>query len=113
MGKIVIKRKVSLSFLGEQYSEAYINFRTIPVKDYIELEEKMPKQDDTNTSNKTFVPMVIELLKKYFSDGKFPDETGELVDLDADDIDDLDSETTITCFNVLVGQANDPKDLNQ
>ena len=39
MGKIVIKKQVSLDFLGEDYKEAYINFKSIPALDYEQIKK--------------------------------------------------------------------------
>lgn len=107
MGKIVIKRKVSLDFLGEYYKEAYINFKAVPVRDYADLINKLPKDEKNNVES---IELMLGLLKDYFVDGKFPDEKGELVSLEADDVMDLDQESAIKCFQALVGQDIDPKD---
>lgn len=108
MGKIVIKRQVSLDFLGDDYKEAYIVFKAIPVKDYADLMEKMPKEGEAD--NGKAVTMMVELLEKYFYKGKFPDDNGELVDLEASDMADLDQEAAIKCFQRVVGQDPDPKE---
>lgn len=106
MGKIVIKRKVSLDFIGEEYKDAYIVFRAIPVKDYAEIMKQMPKDGEDNTKSLT---IMLEMLQKYFVEGKFPDENNQLVDLEAKDVTELDRDSAITCFQRVVGQDPDPK----
>lgn len=102
---LVIKKKVSLDFLGEGYEEAYLIFKSIPLKDYQGIMEEMPDENDNQKS----LELIVKYLKKYFVGGKFPDEDSKLQDVSVDDVDDLDGETAITCFQTLMGQRIDPK----
>lgn len=105
MGKIVIKKRVSLDFLGEDYKEAYINFKSIPALDYEQIQEDTKKLEEGDKNSLTYI---IGVLKKYFLDGKFPVES-TLVSLSAEDLSDIDADTTIQCFQTLIGQKIDPK----
>lgn len=110
MGKILIRLRVDLEFLGEEYKESYITFRKIPVKDYQEIVKTLPDEDSTNEEKMGAITIMIDTLKKYFVAGKFPGEDGKLVDLEANDLDDLDSDTATRCFQALVGTPVDPKE---
>jgi hypothetical protein len=37
MGKFAIRKTVKLDFLGEEYKDAYLVFKTIPIKEYANL----------------------------------------------------------------------------
>ncbi len=102
---LVIKKKVSLAFLGEGYEEAYLTFKSIPLKDYQGVMDEMPKDED----NAKALELIIKYLKQYFVGGKFPDEEGKLQDVTKEDVDELDAETAIKCFQALMGEQIDPK----
>lgn len=104
---IVIKRKVSFDFLGEEYKDAYIVFKAIPVKDYAALTQKMPKDGEEDAGKS--ITLMLEMLEDYFIEGKFPNKDGELEDLKKEDVADLDQESTIRSFQKLTGQEPDPK----
>jgi len=137
MSKIIIKKRISLGFLGEEYSDAELVFRAIPLSDYDKLVESMPianprmqelgrkskeeelteeeqselsqlLKDNANT-NKESIHTVLKYLKEYFLSGKFPDESGEMQSLSPADIDGLDQEAAMKCFELLTGQLSDPK----
>lgn len=133
MSKIVIKRTVSLEFLGPDYAEAYLVFRSIPVSDYEDIMKELPsinsrlarlvekadKHDLTEQENAELVELqkanaeenkksfdlILSYLKKYYIGGKFPNEKGELEDIDSkDELAGLDKEAVLKCFNALTGQ---------
>jgi hypothetical protein len=101
MAKIVITRRVGLEFLGEEYKDSYLDFRAIPIKDFKEIVEnaKQTEQDAL-----TSIDVLLKTLKKYFVEGKF---LGEVVN--PEDLDQLDQNTAVQCFEVLTGQQLDPK----
>lgn len=103
MGKLVVRRKVVLDFLGDGYKDAYVIFRAIPVKDYAELLAQIPS-DPAEDKGKS-MGLMIECLKKYFLEG----QVKEGDKLTADDLDDIDQDTTIRCFQAMSGQNPDPK----
>lgn len=106
---LVIKKRVSLEFLGEEYKEAYLVFKSIPLKDYEAVIDEMPKDEN----NKEALKLIVKYLKKYFVSGKFPDDEGSLQDVTAEDVEELDADTAITCFQTLMGQRLDPKSQGQ
>lgn len=107
MSKIVIKKRVSLAFLGEEYAKAELVFRSIPIEDYEELIEKSTKADpdDAHAS----IGLTKDTLQKYFISGTFPNDAGELEQVTAEDILGLDKMAAVRCFEALTGQNLDPK----
>lgn len=106
---LVIRKKVSLDFLGEEYKDAYLVFKSIPLKDYQKILDEIPDATGGKEDNKKALNLIVNYLGEYFVSGKFPDDKGELQDVAAEDITDLDAETAITCFQTLMGQRIDPK----
>ena len=102
---ILIKKRVSLEFLGEEYGNAYLTFRSIPAVDF---EEVMQKLKGIETDEESSLGFLIEILEKYFLEGQFPDD-GVLAPVAATDIGQLDAYSIIECFKVFTGQELDPK----
>lgn len=105
MGKIVIKKRVSFDFLGEEYKECYADFQRIPVADFEEIQQKMEEVEKDKGSS---FNVVLDVLKRYFVSGKFLIED-KLDTIVADDLDGLDAESTLRCFQIMTGQELDPK----
>lgn len=134
--KIVIKKKVSLEFLGEEYKEAYFVFQTIPLPDYKEFMKSLPEtsaefaavvkkidsgeytDDDVahldelrkqrDSKDEKELDIIMNLLKKYFITGKFPNDKDELEDVTKEDLSGIDQTCATQCFKILTGRA-DPK----
>ena len=104
--KIVIKKKVSLDFLGDDYKEAYINFNAFSIGDF---EIILDQAEEIKEDGKKSIVFILKVLKERFIDGKFPNEKGELEDLTADDLVQFDFEVVNKCFQILSGQNPDPK----
>lgn len=98
---IVIKKKVSLDFLGEEYKDAYLTFQSIPLKDF----DGLSKQIEEAEKEKKAATFILEALKRYFVEGQFPG----IEKLVADDLDGLDQETVIRSFAIFTGQEISPK----
>lgn len=99
---LVIRKRVSLDFLGEEYKDAYITFKAIPLKDFEELQTEIESIGDDNKKSLTFIS---EKLKHYFLNGQAPNEAGKLENIVVDDVDNLDQESILKCFQVLSGQS--------
>lgn len=105
MSEFYIKKKISLDFLGEEYKEAYLMFKSIPVKLY----DKIFK-DAKNKNNLEAAKAAMIILKERFIEGQFPDEDGKLIGVKVEDLDDIVDETTLNnCYLTLIGQSPDPK----
>lgn len=98
---IVIKKKVVFDFLGEDYKDAYINFQSIPLKDFDLLSKDIEEAQKDNKASS----FILDALKKYFIDGSFPG----IEKLVANDLDGLDQESVIKCFAIFTGQELSPK----
>lgn len=139
MSKLVIKKRISLDFLGEDYKDAFIIFRSIPLPDYEEISKQLPTSDprfvqlkqlkdsgsvteeeqseydelaaDEAKKNIGSFKIIIEFLKRYYITSGFPNEKGEIEPLDdVTELDNMDKDAAMECFNVLTGQDDDPKD---
>lgn len=106
MGKIVIKKKISLDFLGEDYKDGYLEFKSIPLKDF---EQYTSKAKELEGDEKASSEMIISILKNNFIGGKFPDEDGKLFDVEKEQLLDFDIATAIKVFTILTGQDQSPK----
>lgn len=99
---LVIKRRVSLDFLGEEYKDSCIVFKAIPVVEYQKVLKNAEEIGEDNAKSITFI---LETLKKYFIEGKFQGTA-----LIKEDLDSLDVESAVKCFEVLSGQTTSPKE---
>lgn len=98
MANIIIKRKVSLDFLGDEYKESYLVFRAIPVVEYEDLVARI----DAVEGNQESMAEIIKILEEYFVDGVFDKEK-----VVKDDIKQFDGDTMLRCFETLTGQTRD------
>lgn len=98
---LVIKKRVSLEFLGDEYKDGEIVFKSIPAKD---LPEIISKSEAAGEDSKLLIPVFIDVLQSYFIDGGVGDDK-----IAKEDIGELDADSVIHCFQILTGQAIDPK----
>lgn len=116
MSKIKIRKRVDLDFLGEEYKEAYLVFQSLPISRLEKYRDKISSAGDDKA-----ISTMLELVKENFLEGKFPDEKGTLQDLEAADLDGLDQESMLKCFEAWSGLSLsddskaglDPKDSNK
>lgn len=94
MADIIIKKKVTLEFLGDDYKDSFVTFRSIPVGEFNELIKGLETVNDNES-----LPEIINILEKYFVEGLFDGQK-----LSEDDIKQFDGETIIKCFETLTGQ---------
>ncbi len=90
---IVIKKRVSLDFLGEEYKEV------------------VPKLNSVTDAVEN-IDYILKLLQDKFISGKFPVDN-ELTDLTAKDLGSLDEYTLAECLRYITGQIIDPKSSGQ
>lgn len=106
MGKIVIKKKISLDFLGDDYKEGYLMFRSIALKDFEKYQTEITNNKDNDEAS---AKLIIKILGENFEGGKFPGEDGELFDVDKEQLQDFDITTIVNTFKILTGQELSPK----
>lgn len=102
---IIIKKKVDLGFLGDEYKDSYLEFKQIPVDDIEENEAERQKalKEDGAVDNILATKHVLNILKKYFVGGKFKGE--EVTERDLGQFDDT---VLLHCVEVINGTI-DPK----
>lgn len=100
MAKILIPKRVSLEFLGEEFKDSYLIFKAMAWHEY----ERMLPEVEANDDNIKSANTIKEAILKHFIEGKFKGEAVEKEDLLEFDID-----TLTKCFEVLTGQVP-PKD---
>lgn len=99
---IIIKKRVSFDYLGDEYKDAYLVFKSIPGVDFDDIQEKLKGFEG---KDKGSIGFIVSILKQYFLSGSFPD----IPEVRAVDLDGLDAESIIKCFRTFTGQEIDPK----
>jgi len=105
MANIEITKRVDLEFLGERYKGSHIVFKSIAVSEY---DKYIKKSEEIKNDNSLATSLLLDTLKDRFVSGEFVVE-GDKQTLEAKDIEQLDINTVITCFQELTGQIS-PKD---
>lgn len=110
MAEIIIKKKVTLEFLGEDYKDSYITFKSIPIGEYEDLISKVDKVEESKSMSE-----IMKILETYFVEGLFDGQK-----LAKEDVNQFDGETILKCFETLTGQKTvegerqlDPKSENE
>jgi len=97
MANIVIKRKLSLEFLGEENKDDYLTFRSIPVIEFDGMINKINGVDKKD--NKTATIVMLDILKEYLLDGVYGGDK-----VVKEDLDGLDGAVVMKCFEILTGR---------
>lgn len=100
---IVIKKKISLETLGEDYKDSYLTFQSIPFKDFEKIAEMYENISATDESKQgaESLKFIREQLEKRFIDGNVDGQ-----DVQKNDLFDLPGEVIIDCFQQLMGKLN-------
>lgn len=104
---MVIKKRISLEFLGEDYKEAYIVFKGIGLtefEDHVTKAQELDKKGGAGSFR-----LMADLLASHFISGKGPNESGAMEELKAADVSNLDIDTALKVFQLLTGQELAPK----
>lgn len=111
MAEILIKKRITLEFLGEEYKDGYLVFRPITVgSEYDEISKEINKLKD-NKEGSGMIKYIRDCVIERFLEGKFPNSKGELEDVEQADLGKLDFDTIAVVFRRLSGQESDPKSL--
>jgi hypothetical protein len=103
---MLVKKKVSLEFLGEEYKEGYLCFKSLSVAEYEKLQKEFEKfEQDSNGS----LQFTLNLLKDHYIGGIFPDEKGVLKPVDASELGDLDGGSLVRVLQDFTGVTPNPK----
>lgn len=85
MTKLVIKKRIALDFLGDEYKDSYVIVKSIGVGEYENLKGTVRDQ-------------VVE----RFIEGKI-EQDGQLVDITPENILDLTGDAFVEIFNAMTG----------
>lgn len=111
MADIIIKRKITLEFLGKDYEGDYLVFKAVPVSEHEVLMDQidpLPEgatQDQIRESNKEATKLMVRCLEEKFIEGRFQNQ-----DVKKEDMGEFDGGTVNKCFALLTGQDADPKE---
>lgn len=83
---IVIKKRVSLDFLGDDYKDSYILIRCISIGEYEKLGDATVK----------------ETVKNRFIEGKIKQDSG-MVDITKENLEELPGEVFVKAFESMTG----------
>lgn len=107
----LVKRRLDLEFLGDDWKGAYVNFRApsyTEVKEIAALENKQDKQG-AQDNNQQDADVVINTLKDHIVDGKgYDPENQGLADITKDNFEDLPPQVISKAVELLLGDP-DPK----
>ncbi len=100
---IVVKKRVDLDFLGEEFKDSYLVFKAIAVKEFESLRVAIKKVGDDEEKT---IPFITEQLTSRFLEGKVEGQ-----DVKVEDLTEFSADVFLTCFAAITGQS-DPKVLN-
>lgn len=103
MAIIVIRKKITLDFLGDEYKDDYLVFKALPLAEY---EKLLSSLEDVTDDGKKSLQFIAKVLEDQYIEGKFQNE-----DVSKDDLKQFDLETLTRCFELFTGRTPDPKDL--
>lgn len=101
--EIVIRRRVSLGFLGDDYQESYLILKAIPVQDF----DTVDKEAKAAADQKKSFEYIQNKIKSSFIEGKLQ-QGGKMIDLSVDDLGALPIDAFIQAYERITGSP-DPK----
>lgn len=99
--KFKIVKHFSLSFLGDEWKDAYIDFKPFSITD---VKEKLPQIAKLQEKDADFgqgMDTLLNLLGEKFISGKGINEEGVLVDISKEDLKDLPIDVVGGAFSFL------------
>jgi len=94
MAEIIIKKKVTLEFLGDEYKDSYLTFKSIPIGEYEDLITALDKVEKKESMSE-----IMKIIQNYFVEGLFDGQK-----VAKEDVSQFDGETILKCFETLTGQ---------
>ncbi len=101
MTDIVINKRVSLDFLGDDYQDSYLIIKYVPVKEYDQLMIVAQAAADKKQS----IKFIQEQIKQRFVEGKVK-QGSELVSVKAEDLESFPADVFITAYQEITGQVS-------
>lgn len=97
---IVVKKRVSLDLLGEDYKDSFIILRSVPVKEYESLLGKIAKAKPGDS-----LKLITDEIVDRFVSGKIAQEGG-MVDLKAEELRELPGEVFLEAWDLITGKPS-------
>ena len=106
MPEIVVKKRISLEFLGEEYKEGFIIASSLPMSEEQTIQDKAKAiiNVDGKPDEKKSIDFLKEFVLDRFIEGKFISADGEVI-LTKENLDKLPSEVFIQVSSILQGQV--------
>lgn len=100
---IVIKKKIGLEILGEEYKDSYLIFQAIPFKDFEKIAKTYDSISDADETKQGIKSL--EFIKAQLTD-RFIEGNIDNQVVTTDDLFDLPGEVIVDCFQQLMGKLN-------
>jgi hypothetical protein len=99
--KFIVRKHVSLEFLGADWKDAFIDYNAFDSNDLLQISEISTDENDKTSSFRK----MLDLLKSHFINGQGVGADG-LVDLTADDLSELPIEIVNKSIEALNGSVS-------
>lgn len=99
---IVVTKRISLEFLGDEYKEGYIVLKSIPLKEYESLQKDLSSIGEKGTEAVAYIK---KFIAGRFIEGKIP-QGAEMVDLTTDNLEELPAEVFLEAMATLSGKTS-------
>lgn len=103
MTVFILRKKIELSDLGDDWKDCYITLRDLTVE---ELQKMMPKVAAAEDGSEEQINAIKELIGKCFIEGKGFDGQG-VVEIKSEDIGNLPLEIYRKCFDFLAKTSSE------
>lgn len=100
---IKIEKRISLDFIGEGYSDSYVIFEAIPMKDYADIQAKIEAIQETE-NNADAMQFMVDLLSSKFIKGEIKQDE-KMQTVTKDDLLDMPGEFFLGVMERLTGQS--------
>jgi hypothetical protein len=107
MSKFVVKKKVSLKFLGDDWKDAYLILSPLKVNEFKVIQKLSASENSSDLENMKVVVGMAKILREHFISGKGWDGQA-LISIEAKDLEELPIEVLSIGFEALSGTP-DPK----
>ncbi len=93
-------RKVSLAFFGDEWKDAYVEFRFLTWSD---AQAEKERNSGNGADADKYLEQAMETLQHSFVSGKCLNDKGELVELEAQDLKGFDIDALLTLYQRVLG----------
>lgn len=112
MANFLVRRRLSLGFLGVEWKECYLSFNSLSYGELYKVSSL--KTDPTDPKSvKVSMDQTLALLQEKFIDGKGLSTDGKIIDITKDDLVNLPVEVINKAVLFLVGEEVSPNSLGR